>query len=123
MITRDVHPAIETFRITCEAAPLQIEGTLLNGWHFYYRARGNIVQLGIGPDGDAAVVATLRPHAGTAALQVLPGRWEASLLGPEDEDGTAALTFCDLLDEVLGYPDRDLFEIRKHVPRPPWETR
>jgi hypothetical protein len=38
---------IDKFEVTCEGAPLQIEGTLENGRSFYFRARHRTMRLEI----------------------------------------------------------------------------
>ena len=44
-------------RVTCEAAPVQVEGTLPSGKRFYFRARHRGVSLGIGGDDPADIPA------------------------------------------------------------------
>ena len=50
----------EDFTVTCGSHPVQIEGRLTDGRWFYFRARGDAVQLGasdVGP--DEAVAASI----------------------------------------------------------------
>lgn len=42
-------------QVTCEAAPVQVEGTLPSGERFYFRARHSDVSLGIGGDDPADI--------------------------------------------------------------------
>ncbi|WP_433344612.1 hypothetical protein [Micromonospora sp. CA-111912] len=42
-------------QVTCSAAPVQIEGSLLNGDRFYFRARHSDVSLSIGGDDPADI--------------------------------------------------------------------
>jgi hypothetical protein len=48
------HLAIASYTTTCEGAPIQVEGTLANGDHFYFRARHRTVTLGIGTTREEA---------------------------------------------------------------------
>lgn len=50
-----IDDSIATWYVTCEAAPLQIEGTLASGEFFYFRSRHRGLSLGIGDTLDAAV--------------------------------------------------------------------
>ena len=47
--------AIATSRVTCEVAPVQIEGTLTDGRYFYFRARHRSISLGVGATAEEAV--------------------------------------------------------------------
>lgn len=42
-------------RMTCLACPLQYDGTLWDGRHFYFRYRGGAAELGVGSNPLAAV--------------------------------------------------------------------
>lgn len=48
------HPAVATATLTCGACPVQYEGQLLDGRHFYFRYRWGRATLGIGATPDAA---------------------------------------------------------------------
>ncbi len=45
---------ITTYQVTCEAAPVQVEGTLATGEKFYFRSRHRTVTLGVGATVHAA---------------------------------------------------------------------
>ena len=46
---------IESLRVTTEGAPVQIEGRLHTGEHFYFRARHRAISLGIGATAEEAL--------------------------------------------------------------------
>ncbi len=49
------HPLVRTAEETCGGCPVQIEGTLVDGHHFYFRYRHGYASLGVGPTEDAAI--------------------------------------------------------------------
>jgi hypothetical protein len=46
-------PQIATAKITCDAAPLQIQGELSDGRPYYFRARWGTASLSIAPAGES----------------------------------------------------------------------
>lgn len=82
-------PAVQQVKLTCRTTPVQLEGTLTDGRHFYFRGRDGRVQLGVGATLDDAVAETVD---GGAAI----GRHEdAGWLDPDDVPELLA----QLLDE------------------------
>ncbi|EWM19723.1 hypothetical protein [Kutzneria sp. 744] len=62
-------PQIQTATITCDSAPLQIEGALSDGRRFYFRGRSGKATLSIAESGQS-------PHdsaAATARTECAPG--------------------------------------------------
>lgn len=86
---------IATARLTCEACPVQIEGTLDNGRAFYFRARYSHVTLSAGTDLEDAVRTGWRDGPGRVRIH-LPelGEFGAGMIG---EDGA-----WTMLHEMVG---------------------
>lgn len=89
---------IQDSRVTCSAAPVQIEGTLTDGRRFYFRARFGRAQLGIGPTVDAAVAAIFG-GPGLCAERDLShlGQYGASGL----DHAEAQMLLAEMIEEAL----------------------
>jgi hypothetical protein len=92
---------ISEYTITTTAAPVQVEGTLVDGREFYVRSRHRTITLGVG--------ATLEEAVGTDVLRLeLVAGGDDHALSTMDEEDAVALTrlLINVLDGVEGYADR-----------------
>ena len=55
-VIRKMPEVVESYRVTCPACPLQVEGRLVDGRHFYLHLRYNTASLGIGDSPEEAVI-------------------------------------------------------------------
>jgi hypothetical protein len=95
---------VATMKTTCEACPVQIEGTLTDGRYFYFRSRHRQTTLSLGPDPYGAVEAGIEAEDGEA----LTGRGFAKRVWPVNEEtGRHPASYLEpdralqLLDELL----------------------
>jgi hypothetical protein len=51
--------AVVDYQITCGACPFQVEGTLEDGRHFYFRYRSSQVRIGLGVTREDAIKAAM----------------------------------------------------------------
>lgn len=50
---------VKTYDVTCEGAPVQVQGSLTDGRRYYFRARHRAIELGVGATDEDAVGATV----------------------------------------------------------------
>jgi hypothetical protein len=106
-----VHPALADWRVTCVAAPVQIEGALIDGRWFYFRARHDAATVGLSRHSpDEAVRQTLLPsyrvggvdsRADGRAYAMRRGVEGAGWLAPQEAHDMLGSLLTDIRDYVM----------------------
>lgn len=94
-------PQVATVDSVLGAAPVQIEGTLTDGRHYYFRSRGQVAALGVGTAADDAVHASMGwPADGVGTSRVIRDDTDPFGAGCIDP-GEAGTLLADMLTELL----------------------
>ncbi|UUV32146.1 hypothetical protein NQK81_01475 [Amycolatopsis roodepoortensis] len=92
-------PRIASARVTCDAAPLQIEGELDDERQFYFRARWGTAALSIAPVGYSPIDAEVRTE------HIECSQWMAT-----EDVGEAFTLFAALLALLEVHPRQEVTE-------------